>query len=54
MRIKLDENMPACLARILGELGHEAAFQREDVASWRRCFLVLSEHKLRVLRPPRR
>ena len=26
-------------------------FRREDVESWKRCFVVLSGHKLRVLRP---
>jgi predicted nuclease of predicted toxin-antitoxin system len=27
-------------------------FRSEDVASWAGCFVVLSEHKLRVMRPP--
>jgi predicted nuclease of predicted toxin-antitoxin system len=27
-------------------------FLREDIESWSRCFVVLSDHKLRVLRPP--
>lgn len=26
-------------------------FRREDVESWRGCFVVLSGHKLRVIRP---
>jgi predicted nuclease of predicted toxin-antitoxin system len=28
-----------------------AAFQTEDVAGWARCFVVLSDHKLRVHAP---
>jgi predicted nuclease of predicted toxin-antitoxin system len=28
-----------------------AAFETEHVESWRRCFVVLSEHKVRVRRP---
>ncbi len=28
----------------------EAVFTSEDVASWRRCFVVLTEHKIRVRR----
>lgn len=27
-------------------------FRREEVECWSRCFIVLSDHKLRVLRPP--
>ena len=120
MKIKLDENMPARLARVLLELGHEAdtvpqeglggrddmdvwnaaqqagqflitqdldfsdvrrfrpgthhglllvrlrkpgrraltlrvraVFETEDVSSWQRCFVVLTEHKIRVRRPER-
>ncbi len=29
----------------------EAAFQNEDVSRWQRCFVVLTENKLRVRRP---
>ena len=29
------------------------AFEREDVASWAGCFLVLTESKLRIRRPGR-
>lgn len=120
MKIKLGENLPAGLAPVLGELGHEAdtvpeeglaghedpdiwraaqaagqflitqdldfsdirryrpgthhglllvrlrkpgrraltahvqaAFEREDAPSWAGCFVVLTEHKVRVRRPPR-
>jgi predicted nuclease of predicted toxin-antitoxin system len=27
-------------------------FRREDVEGWQGCFVVLSDHKLRVVRPP--
>jgi predicted nuclease of predicted toxin-antitoxin system len=27
-------------------------FQREDVESWKQCFVVISDRKLRVRRPP--
>jgi predicted nuclease of predicted toxin-antitoxin system len=30
-----------------------ALFTNEEVSSWARCFVVLSEHKLRVSRPRR-
>jgi len=40
MKIKLDESMPARLARILSQLGG--------------CFVVLTEHKMRVRRPKQR
>lgn len=30
---------------------HEAAFRDEDVETWNGCFVVLTEHKLRVRRP---
>jgi predicted nuclease of predicted toxin-antitoxin system len=29
-----------------------ALFKREPVETWSRCFIVLSEHKLRIRRPP--
>ena len=29
----------------------QAAFQTEDVTSWSRCLVVLSDHKIRVRRP---
>ena len=29
-------------------------FRREPVESWSRCFVVLSDHKLRILRPTKR
>jgi len=120
MKIKLDENMPARLARSLARLGHEtdtvpqeglagrddasvwraaqradqflitqdldfsdarrfrpgthhglllvrlrkpgrralteavrAAFDTEDVSTWQGCFVVLTEHKIRIRRPKR-
>ena len=28
-----------------------AVFQREDVESWKRCFVVITDRKLRVIRP---
>jgi predicted nuclease of predicted toxin-antitoxin system len=35
-------------------LTHKIAevFDREDVESWTRCFVILTPHKVRVLRPP--
>ena len=39
MKVKLDENLPEGLAARL-------------VGSWERSFAVLSDHKLRVRRPP--
>lgn len=29
-----------------------AIFQKEDVESWKRCFVVITDHKLRIQRPP--
>ena len=29
-----------------------AVFQTEDAESWRGCFVVITEHKLRIRRPP--
>ncbi|MDR3403552.1 MAG: DUF5615 family PIN-like protein [Chthoniobacter sp.] len=33
------------------EMRLSEVFRSEDVALWARCFMVLTEHKLRVLRP---
>ena len=44
--VRLPEAGRAALTRRIVEV-----FQTEDVASWSGCFVVLSGHKLRVLRP---
>lgn len=41
--------MPGRLA-LLEHIG--GVFRNEDVAAWAKCFVVLSDHKLRVMRPP--
>jgi len=47
MKIKLDENIPVQLAGILATLGHEA----EDIENWARCFVVVTDRKLRIRKP---
>ena len=66
MKIKLDENIPASAAGTHAglfiirlpdseqwRLGDYLVgwFAGPDVESWRRCFVVATPHKLRVLRP---
>ena len=43
MNIKLDENLPRALVRIL--------FETEETGNWSGCFIVLTDHKLRIRRP---
>ena len=56
MKIKLDENLPARLARILSKLGHDADTVIQEnlngqVESWKECFVVITDHKIRIKRP---
>jgi hypothetical protein len=59
LKIKLDENLPAALADELRGSGHDVhtaiavqqVFAAQDVSGWQGCFIVLTEHKLRVLKP---
>ncbi len=44
MKIKLDENLPARLAVALVQNGYEPE-------GWAGCFVVLSNHKIRIKRP---
>ena len=50
MKIKLDENLPESLlaTRIA------AVFREENSTAWARCFVLLTDHKLRVHTPSRR
>ena len=65
MKIKLDENIPHRLTELLEQMGHDGdtVFDEglnsksdeeiwEDVESWKRCFVVITDRKLRVRRPP--
>lgn len=44
MRIKLDENLPAEMEALLSARGH-------DIETWARCFVVIGNKKLRIIRP---
>ena len=50
MKIKLDENLPESLLSALAALGHEVDNVRQE-ASWARCFVLLTDVKLRIHRP---
>ena len=54
MKVKLDENLPSKLAQLLAALTRRihAVFQSEPVETWSRAFVVVTDHKLRVRRPP--
>jgi predicted nuclease of predicted toxin-antitoxin system len=60
MRIKLDENLPLRLAPLLQQRGYDVDTVPEEqltgqpdteIAGWSGCFVVLTEHKIRVKRP---
>ncbi|MBV9732736.1 MAG: hypothetical protein JO275_08170 [Verrucomicrobia bacterium] len=63
MKVKLDENIPASLKAELAEIGHDvhtgraaligllkSIFERYDVENWKKCFVVVSETKIRIQR----
>ena len=59
MRIKLDENLSARLVELLVRLrapGGNALYEAvariaAELHDWRGCFVVLTDHKLRIKRP---
>ena len=53
MKIKLDENLPVALVRVLAGCGHRvrSLFEACEVSEWSGSFVVATDHKLRVRKP---